>query len=162
MTKSVHAQFKTMLKNAMDDDEDARCIVVYMSVRFYVTDPCKLVSSSRASLVCLALPTKLISFASQKHELTRYLFYLQLRKDILQGRLAAIPFDFAVDLFSYFLQAELGDHAARRDLPGYASQFDFVLNQSAELERAAELKHAKLKYDSNSFLISASNPLRKT
>ena len=83
-----------------------------------------------------------ISF--KKHELTRYLFYLQLRKDILQGRLS-IPFDFAVDLFSYFLQAELGDHVSRRDAAGYASQFDFMLNQSVELEKAAEARHAKLK-----------------
>ena len=27
-----------------DDDDGARYIVVYLSVRFYVTDPCKLVS----------------------------------------------------------------------------------------------------------------------
>jgi hypothetical protein len=72
------------------------------------------------------------------------LYYLQLRKDILQGRLS-VQFDFAVDLFSYFLQDELGDYNPKRDAHGYASEFEFMPNQSLELEKAAEAKHIKLK-----------------
>lgn len=74
--KSIHAQFK----NVHDENNE---IVLYFSVKYYITDPCKLNS-----------------------ELTRYLFYLQLRKDIILGRLP-VQFDFSVDLFSYFLQGKL-------------------------------------------------------
>ena len=57
----------------------------------------------------------------------------------------SVPFDFAVDLFSYFLQNELGDYNPKRDSYGYASEFNFMPNQSIELEKAAEAKHMKLK-----------------
>ena len=96
-------------------------IIIYFCVKYYLTDPCKL-----------------------NQELTRYLFYLQLRKDIQQGRLP-LQFDFAVDLFAFFLQDELGDFNAKRDTEGYSSEFDFMPNQSLELEKAAEAKHIKLK-----------------
>ena len=56
-----------------------------------------------------------------------------------------MQFDFAVDLFSYFLQDELGDYNSKRDAHGYASEFEFMPNQSLELEKAAESKHIKLK-----------------
>jgi hypothetical protein len=32
-----------------------------------------------------------------------------------------------------------------RDLAGYASEFEFIPDQSFELEKAAEIKHSKLK-----------------
>ncbi len=56
-----------------------------------------------------------------------------------------VQFDFAVDLFSYFLQNELGDYNPKRDAYAYASEFNFLPNQSIELEKAAEAKHMKLK-----------------
>jgi hypothetical protein len=77
LNKSIQSQFKTLYISENHE------IVIYFCVKFYLTDPCKLTQ-----------------------ELTRYLFYLQLRKDILQGRLP-VKFDFAVDLFSYFLQGKL-------------------------------------------------------
>ena len=60
-----------------------------------------------------------------------------------------VQFDFAVDLFSYFLQNELGDYNPKRDAYGYASEFNFLPNQSIELEKAAEAKHMKLKWLNN-------------
>jgi hypothetical protein len=45
----------------------------------------------------------------------------------------------------FYIKDELGDYNAKRDLNGYASQFEFMPNQSAELEKAAETKHIKLR-----------------
>lgn len=76
LNKTIQSQFKTLFVSENHE------IVIHFCVKFYLTDPCKLTQ-----------------------ELTRYLFYLQLRKDILQGKLF-VKFDFAVDLFSYFLQGK--------------------------------------------------------
>lgn len=73
---TFHAQFKSIW---IEDNE----IIVHFHVKFYAPDPAKL------------------SF-----ELTRYLFYLQLRKDILNERLTGIQFDCAIELFGYFLQSK--------------------------------------------------------
>lgn len=74
MSQTIQAQFNSI---RVEDNE----IVIYFNVKYYIADPCKL-----------------------NCELTRYLFYLQLRKDILNERLTNLQFDFAVDLFGYFLQ----------------------------------------------------------
>ncbi len=42
-------------------------------------------------------------------------------------------------------KGELGDYSSIRDKQGYASQFDFTPEQTIELEKAAEIKHSKLK-----------------
>lgn len=39
----------------------------------------------------------------------------------------------------------MGDHNPKRDAPGYASEFQFMRQQSPELEKSAEAKHMKLK-----------------
>ncbi|XP_046854782.1 band 4.1-like protein 4A [Xenia sp. Carnegie-2017] len=80
--------------------------VFYLSVRFYSSDPCKL-----------------------QEEITRYLFFQQLKRDILQSRLHC-SFTVATRLFSYILQAELGDFDPKRHTLGYASEFRFLPNQS--------------------------------
>lgn len=69
---------------------------------------------------------------------------MQLRADILQGRLP-LQFDYAIELFGYVLQNELGDYDSKRDTVGYVSEFQFMPNQSEELEHAAHIKHAKLR-----------------
>ncbi|KAE8740487.1 hypothetical protein FOCC_FOCC013992 [Frankliniella occidentalis] len=117
---------------------------LYFGVKFYAADPCKLLE-----------------------EITRYQFYLQVKQDILQGRLP-ISFDLAAELgafvvqckcnlvgprhkhmifvstvlivFSVLCTAELGDYDPRRHSPGYVSELRFVSNQSVELEsRIADL-----------------------
>lgn len=44
------------------------------------------------------------------------------------------------------LKDELGEYNPKRDLHGYASEFEFMPNQSIELEKSAEAKHLKLKF----------------
>ncbi|CAH1985773.1 unnamed protein product [Acanthoscelides obtectus] len=88
----------------------------YFGVKFYAADPCKLLE-----------------------EITRYQFFLQIKQDILQGRLL-VPFELSAELGAYILQSELGDYDPRRHSPGYVSEFRLFPNQSVELEmRVAEL-----------------------
>ncbi|XP_049832694.1 band 4.1-like protein 4 isoform X5 [Schistocerca gregaria] len=89
---------------------------LYFGVKFYAADPCKLLE-----------------------EITRYQFFLQVKQDILQGRLP-VTFDLAAELGAYVVQSELGDYDPRRHSPGYVSEFRFLSNQTVELEsRIAEL-----------------------
>lgn len=89
---------------------------LYFGVKFYAADPCKLLE-----------------------EITRYQFFLQIKQDILQGRLP-VPTELAAELGAYVLQSELGDYDPRVHLPGYVSEFRFLANQSLELEtKIAEL-----------------------
>ncbi|XP_076252360.1 band 4.1-like protein 4 isoform X2 [Rhynchophorus ferrugineus] len=89
---------------------------LYFGVKFYAADPCKLLE-----------------------EITRYQFFLQIKQDILQGRLL-VPFELSAELGAFILQSELGDYDPRRHGYGYVSEFRFLPNQSVELEmRIAEL-----------------------
>ncbi|XP_053925698.1 band 4.1-like protein 5 isoform X4 [Cuculus canorus] len=70
-----------------------------------------------------------------REELTRYLFVLQLKLDILSGKLEC-PFDTAVQLAAYNMQAELGDYDAAEHVPELVSEFRFVPTQTEEMELA--------------------------
>lgn len=83
----------------------------YFRVKFYVTDPSKL-----------------------QEEYTRYHFYLQVRKDILQGRLLVSP-NTACLLASYTVQSELGDYQADELEPNYLSGMTLIPGQTEEMER---------------------------
>ncbi|XP_062602946.1 uncharacterized protein LOC134264700 isoform X1 [Saccostrea cucullata] len=93
---------------------------LYFGVKFYPPDPCKL-----------------------KEEITRYQFFLQIKRDILQGRLP-ITFDEAAELFAFAVQAELGDFDPRTCYEGYVSEFRFVPNQTQELEERIARFHQHL------------------
>ncbi|CAG0894157.1 unnamed protein product [Darwinula stevensoni] len=95
---------------------------LFFGVKFYASDPCKLVE-----------------------EITRqvYQFFLQVKQDILQGRLP-IPFDLSVELGAYAIQSELGDFDARRHVPGYVSEFKLFPNQTEELEAQIADRHRTL------------------
>lgn len=56
---------------------------LYLGVKFYAADPCRL-----------------------RDEVTRYQFFLQLRSDALQGRLPAPRRETAAELAGYVLQCE--------------------------------------------------------
>ncbi|XP_063595549.1 band 4.1-like protein 4 isoform X1 [Penaeus indicus] len=89
---------------------------LYFSVKFYAADPTKLVE-----------------------EITRYQFFLQVKQDILQGRLP-VSQELAAELGSYAVQSELGDYDPRRHSPGYVSEFRFMTTQTVALEnKIAEL-----------------------
>ncbi|XP_072028599.1 uncharacterized protein [Amphiura filiformis] len=66
-------------------------------------------------------------------ELTRYLFFLQLKQDILTGRLEP-PYETAVELSALALQSELGDYDIDEHNPEAISEFRFVPEQSEEFE----------------------------
>ncbi|XP_014356281.2 band 4.1-like protein 4 isoform X3 [Papilio machaon] len=88
----------------------------YFGVKFYAADPCKLLE-----------------------EITRYQLFLQLKQDVLRGRLP-VGFDLAAELAAYVLQSELGDYDPRRHGPGYVSEFRLLAHQTPELEaRAVEI-----------------------
>ncbi|XP_048734991.1 serine/arginine repetitive matrix protein 2-like isoform X3 [Ostrea edulis] len=93
---------------------------LYFGVKFYPPDPCKL-----------------------KEEITRYQFFLQIKRDILQGRLP-ITFDEAAELFAFAVQAEIGDYNPRICYDGYVSEFRFVPNQTQELEEQISRFHQHL------------------
>ncbi|XP_074857338.1 band 4.1-like protein 5 isoform X2 [Carettochelys insculpta] len=84
---------------------------------------------------CLHLRVKFYSSEPNnlREELTRYLFVLQLKQDILSGKLEC-PFDTAVQLAAYTLQAELGDYDPAEHVPDLVSEFRFVPTQTEEME----------------------------
>ncbi|XP_055586864.1 band 4.1-like protein 4A isoform X2 [Uranotaenia lowii] len=94
---------------------------LYFGVKFYACDPCKLVE-----------------------EITRYQLYLQVKQDILQGRLP-VSFELAAELGAYVVQAELGDYDARKHPPGYVSEFRLLNNQTKEIESRIHELHIQLK-----------------
>uniref|UniRef100_A0A3Q3VSP3 FERM domain-containing protein n=1 Tax=Mola mola TaxID=94237 RepID=A0A3Q3VSP3_MOLML len=66
-------------------------------------------------------------------EFTRYLFVLQLRQDILSGKLKC-PYDVSVELAAYCLQSELGDCDPLEHSPELVSEFRFSPKQSEPME----------------------------
>ncbi|KAL1399637.1 hypothetical protein pipiens_008050 [Culex pipiens pipiens] len=94
---------------------------LYFGVKFYACDPCKLVE-----------------------EITRYQLYLQVKQDILQGRLP-VSFELAAELGAYVVQAELGDYDPRKHPLGYVSEFRLLNNQTKEIESRIHELHMQLK-----------------
>ncbi|KAI9555617.1 hypothetical protein GHT06_018132 [Daphnia sinensis] len=94
---------------------------LYFAVKFYAVDPCKLVE-----------------------ELTRYQFFLQVKKDILQGRLP-VTTELAAELAALALQSELGDYDPQRYKPGYVSEFRFLAHQSPDLETKIDELHKTMR-----------------
>ncbi|XP_018650750.1 putative 4.1 G protein [Schistosoma mansoni] len=77
-----------------------------------------------------------------QEEYTRYQFFLQIRKDILDGHLP-VSKSIATQLAGLALQSELGDYTAEECRPGYVNQFRFVQNQNADFEAQASEWHRK-------------------
>ncbi|XP_058888566.1 band 4.1-like protein 5 isoform X3 [Acipenser ruthenus] len=84
---------------------------------------------------CLHLRVKFYSSEPNNlhEELTRYLFVLQLKQDILSGKLEC-PFDTAVELAAFSLQAELGDCDPAEQGPELVSEFRFIPEQTEDTE----------------------------
>uniref|UniRef100_A0A671LYC1 Erythrocyte membrane protein band 4.1-like 4A n=1 Tax=Sinocyclocheilus anshuiensis TaxID=1608454 RepID=A0A671LYC1_9TELE len=93
---------------------------LYFGVKFYAEDPCKL-----------------------KEEITRYEFFLQVKQDVLQGRLPC-PFNISTQLGALAIQSELGDYDLYKHTPGYVSEYRFVPDQKEELEDSIEQIHKTL------------------
>ncbi|PWA14202.1 hypothetical protein CCH79_00012220 [Gambusia affinis] len=82
--------------------------------------------------------------AALKEEITRYLVFLQLKRDLYHGRLLCKTSDAAM-LAAYILQAEIGDYDPRKHPEGYSSKFQFFPKHSEKLERRiAEIHKTEL------------------
>merc|ERR550534_141954 len=68
-----------------------------------------------------------------REEITRYQFFLQLKLDLLSGKLEC-PYATSVDLAAASLQSELGDFDEATHTPALISEFRFVQNQNEEFE----------------------------
>ncbi|XP_047457187.1 band 4.1-like protein 5 isoform X1 [Mugil cephalus] len=86
---------------------------------------------------CLHMRVKFYSSEPNNlhEELTRYLFVLQLKQDILSGKLEC-PFDTAVELAAFSLQAELGDCDPLEHHLDMVSEFRFIPDQTEDVELA--------------------------
>uniref|UniRef100_A0A6P7GN49 protein-tyrosine-phosphatase n=1 Tax=Diabrotica virgifera virgifera TaxID=50390 RepID=A0A6P7GN49_DIAVI len=91
--------------------------ILHFRVKFYVSDPSKL-----------------------QEEYTRYQFYLQLRRDILDGKLY-LPPSTAILLASYTVQSELGDYQPDEHGPNYLSNIHLVPNQNEDIEKKISELH---------------------
>ncbi|KAK7499453.1 hypothetical protein BaRGS_00009428, partial [Batillaria attramentaria] len=89
----------------------------FFRVKFYVSDPSKLAE-----------------------EYTRYHFFLQVRQDMLSGKLVCSDGQ-AAALASYAVQSELGDFNPDEHKDGYLSGFMFIPNQTREFEQLVAEKH---------------------
>ncbi|XP_061750804.1 FERM domain-containing protein 5 isoform X2 [Nerophis ophidion] len=72
--------------------------------------------------------------AALKEEITRYLVFLQIKRDLYHGRLLCKTSDAAL-LAAYILQAEIGDYDPGKHPEGYSSKFQFFPRHSEKLER---------------------------
>ncbi|KAG7216042.1 hypothetical protein INR49_007794 [Caranx melampygus] len=72
--------------------------------------------------------------AALKEEITRYLVFLQIKRDLYHGRLLCKTSDAAM-LAAYILQAEIGDYDPGKHPEGYSSKFQFFPKHSEKLER---------------------------
>ncbi|XP_058806974.1 band 4.1-like protein 5 isoform X2 [Phymastichus coffea] len=68
-----------------------------------------------------------------REELTRYQFFLQLKQDLLEGKLHC-PYQTTVQLAALTLQSELGDYDTTVHTAATVSEFRFVPNQSEQME----------------------------
>ncbi|XP_048858012.1 band 4.1-like protein 3 isoform X9 [Brienomyrus brachyistius] len=82
--------------------------------------------------------------AQLSEDITRYYLCLQLRDDVVSGRL---PCSFATHtvLGSYTVQSELGDYDPEELAADYASEFRFAPNQTKELEEKVMDLHKNYK-----------------
>ncbi|CAG9865426.1 unnamed protein product [Phyllotreta striolata] len=94
--------------------------LLYFCVKFYTPDPAQL-----------------------EEEYTRYLFCLQVKRDLSQGGLQCNE-NTAALMASYIVQAECGDYVAE-DYPDhtYLSSYKFVPQQDQEMERKIMENHKK-------------------
>lgn len=76
-------------------------------------------------------------------EITRYQFFLQVKRDILHGRLLC-TFNDLVELGAYIVQADIGDYEEEDHGENYVSEFRIVPKQSDKLEKKIAETHKTL------------------
>uniref|UniRef100_A0A673H6M4 Band 4.1-like protein 5 n=1 Tax=Sinocyclocheilus rhinocerous TaxID=307959 RepID=A0A673H6M4_9TELE len=88
---------------------------------------------------CLHMRVKFYSSEPNNlhEELTRYLFVLQLKQDILSGKITdTFECHFFVDLWNLYFSAELGDCDPAEHGLDLVSEFRFISDQTEEMEAA--------------------------
>ncbi|VDL19110.1 unnamed protein product [Hymenolepis diminuta] len=90
---------------------------LWLRVKFYIPDPLWL-----------------------QEEFTRYLIYLQVRKDVLNGILVA-PTPILVKMAGLCLQSELGDYSSEECKQGYVNHIRLIPNQTPDFEAEASEAH---------------------
>ncbi|XP_032620479.1 tyrosine-protein phosphatase non-receptor type 3 isoform X2 [Chelonoidis abingdonii] len=90
---------------------------IHFRVRFFIPDPNTL-----------------------QQEQTRHLFFLQLKADILEGRLLC-PLNSAVVLASYSIQSQFGDRNSSVHHSGYLSNYRFIPDQNEDFVAKVESLH---------------------
>lgn len=73
---------------------------------------------------------------------TRHLYFLQLKNDILEGRIPC-PLNSAVVLASYAVQSEFGDYNPSVHLPGHLSNKQFIPGQDNDFISKVESLHSQ-------------------
>ncbi|CAG0900991.1 unnamed protein product [Cyprideis torosa] len=108
-TKQRH--WLDLTKNILKQVKSMNPIIFCFRVKYYPKDPHRLAE-----------------------ELTRYHVYLQLRRDLLHGRLYCSADDAAL-LGAYIVQSELGDYDPSEHAGNYVSNFKILLKQTPETEQ---------------------------
>lgn len=96
-----------------------------------------------------------------KEEITRYQMFLQLKRDLLHGRLYCVQNE-AANLAALIIQGELGDYDPEIHVGNYISDYKILLKQTEVIEeKAMEIHQKQLKGQSpsqieNTFLKLAS------
>ncbi|XP_042203992.1 FERM domain-containing protein 5-like isoform X3 [Homarus americanus] len=108
-------------KNILRQIKNLSPILFCFRVKFYPADPLRL-----------------------QEEITRYQLFLQLRRDLLHGRLYCSQADAAM-LAAYIVQAEIGDYDPTKHYGNYISDFKILLKQTPKIEEKIMELHSTLK-----------------
>ncbi|XP_071523929.1 FERM domain-containing protein 5 isoform X2 [Panulirus ornatus] len=108
-------------KNILRQIKNLSPILFCFRVKFYPADPLRL-----------------------QEEITRYQLFLQLRRDLLHGRLYCSQADAAM-LAAYIVQAEIGDYEPAKHYGNYISDFKILLKQTPKIEEKIMEFHPTLK-----------------
>ncbi|XP_030639282.1 tyrosine-protein phosphatase non-receptor type 3 [Chanos chanos] len=104
------------IKKQLKDHPGSAPFYLIFRVRFFISDP-----------------------NSLQHEQTRHFYFLQIKKDIREGRLKC-PLSSAVVLASYAVQSELGDYVPETP-SGYLGQVQFIPDQDVDFLSKVESLH---------------------
>ncbi|XP_065644231.1 FERM, ARHGEF and pleckstrin domain-containing protein 2 isoform X2 [Hydra vulgaris] len=101
-------------------------------------DPLKSIQRQVKDCTKVTFKFRVMFYTSEPHllqEYTRYLFTLQVRRDLLDGRLPCSE-DTGALMASYIVQGELGDFDPINHKEGYLTGFQFVPKQTEEVEKS--------------------------
>lgn len=113
-----HIQWLDLTKPLYKQTKGTSDVVLVLKFKYYPAEPALLANES-----------------------TRYYLYLQLRSDLLEGRLKGDSIESLAYLIACVLQSELGDANLSQHDSNYVSEFKFLPNQTEDLEWASLRLH---------------------